>query len=304
MSANFASISVVIPTKDRRDHLARFLPTYFAEPEVGEVIVVIDGSTDGTREFLTGLASREPKLRIVDNGVNRGTPFTKNRGIEAARGDFIFIGEDDLEVTEGFFATLLAHKQSLGVDVICGRNVWRHEGEGADEALARTAGLPGPYVNRRTIEINTSLPLPHDDRQKMIAAPMLADAAVFRHVGFDVRYKVNFWREETDFQLSAQEAGYTLGSCPHAVCFNYIIPDDRGGSHAAVGFRRTAWVVINNWRFVRKHQAFIRTHFEIGNPYSYILRFAARRFAVETVLPRLIHTKRKLRDLRPVGAAR
>jgi GT2 family glycosyltransferase len=302
MPSDLASVSVVIPTKDRRELLARFLPTYLRQPEVAEVIVVVDGSTDGTQEFLARFGAEEPRVRVVDNGVNRGTPFTKNRGIEVARSQLIFIGEDDLEVTDGFFGTLIEHKNALDVDVICGRTVWRYDGECADEALDRTGRIKGPYVNHKTIEINMGMPLPRDDQQKLLAGPMLADADVFRRVGFDERYKVNFWREETDFQLSAQELGYKLGTCTHAICFNYMVPNDRGGSHAAAGWRRTRWVVINNWRFIRKHKAFIRTHFEIGNPYSYIARFAMQRFARELAVPMLVRAKRGLRFRRPASA--
>jgi GT2 family glycosyltransferase len=298
MPSDFASVSVVIPTKDRRELLARFLPTYLKQPEVAEVIVVVDGSVDGTLEFLAQLAAEEPRVRVIDNGVNRGTPFTKNRGIEAAKGELIFIGEDDLEVTDGFFGKLIEHKRALGVDVICGRNVWRYDGEAAGQALDRSARIKGSYVNHRTIEINTGMPLPQDSQQKLLAAPMLADAHVFRKVGFDERYKVNFWREETDFQVSAQELGYKLGTCTHAVCFNYMTPNDRSGSHAAAGWRRTRWVIINNWRFIRKHEAFISAHFDIGSPYSYITRFAVRRFVTELVVPMLVRTKRGLRARR------
>jgi glycosyltransferase involved in cell wall biosynthesis len=43
-------VSIIIPTKDRLPQLKKAIPLYLKEPEVGEVIIVIDGSTDGTRE--------------------------------------------------------------------------------------------------------------------------------------------------------------------------------------------------------------------------------------------------------------
>lgn len=46
------SITVIIPTKDRLSHLKSVLPTYFRQADVEEVIVIIDGSKDGTRQFL------------------------------------------------------------------------------------------------------------------------------------------------------------------------------------------------------------------------------------------------------------
>lgn len=274
-------VSVVIPTKDRLRYLEQVLPTFFSQPEVREVVVVVDGSTDGTQDFLHGLAEREPRLVVLDNGPNRGIPFTKNRGVQAATSEYTFIAEDDLELTPGFFGTLVPHLQASEADVMCGRNIFRYDHETADEAVTRVDKLTVPMVDRRLVEVETGVRLDDDTVLPIIAAPMLARTEVFQKVGFDEQYKVNFWREETDFQFSAQEAGYVLASCPHATCFNFIIEHDRGGVHATIGYTRTKWVVKNNWRFLNKHHAFIAQHFDVGNRHLYIVRFAISKFATQ-----------------------
>ncbi len=81
--AAHVSVSVVIPTKDRLSSLRRVLPTYLSQPEVEEIIVVVDGSTDGTMTYLRDLASANHKIRCIDNGVNRGIRYSKNAGISA-----------------------------------------------------------------------------------------------------------------------------------------------------------------------------------------------------------------------------
>lgn len=290
---------MIIPTKDRLLFLQRVLPSYLEQPEVLEVIVVVDGSSDGTREFLEAFRATSDRLRVLDNIVNRGLPFAKNRGISVACGRYIFTAEDDLELSPGFFATLVSHKLCLGVDVICGRNIWRFDGESAVDSEHRTGLSTGPYLDKRRMEVDTGYLLPEDQVHLMIAAPMLADARVFKEVGFDERYRVNFWREESDFQLAVQTAGYTLGSCPHAVCYNYVIADDRGGVHATAGLRRATWVIINNWNFIRKHRAFISQHFEVGNLAGYFLWFVVRRITVDAVLPAAVATKRRLFGVKP-----
>jgi glycosyltransferase involved in cell wall biosynthesis len=303
-------ISVVIPTKDRVKFLERVLPTYLMQSEVKEVVVVIDGSTDGTREFLDRYCKDHPSVRYLDNGRNRGTPYTKNRGVEAARCDYIFIGEDDLELTDGFFATLGPHLLGTDADLICGRNIFRHEQESGEEAIARTDKLVGPYVNLRRIETETSMDVGTDKEELILAAPVLGRAEVFREIKFDEMYEVNFWREETDFQLSAREKGYKLYCCPHAICFNFLIENDRGGAHATIGLRRLRWTIINNWRFLKKHDQFIGDHFNIGNKYLYITKFAIRWLYVGVIWPptfaRMSRVKRRTQDLlfRPAGQAR
>ena len=291
-------ITVVIPTKDRVDYLRRTLPAFLAQPEVREVIVIIDGSSDGTAEFLAEYCRTHPAVRVVDNGVNRGIPFSRNRGIDEATSEYIFMAEDDLELTEGFFATLSAHMAELGADVMCGRNIFRRDTETAEESIARTNALRGSYVNMRSIEIETSMNIGADQVEPIIASPMLARTALFREVRYDERFLVNFWREETDFQLSARERGYVLGCCPHAVCFNFDIANDRGGVHATHGWRRERWVVINNWRFITKHSDFIAQNFEMGNQRVHIVVFALGRVVKYLVVsPFIDHAAKWKRDV-------
>jgi GT2 family glycosyltransferase len=283
-------VSVVIPTKDRLDSLQRVLPSYLMQEEVKEVIFINDGSSDGTLEYLESYCRESDVVRFLDNGENRGIPYSKNRGIDAAKFEYIFIGEDDLELTENFFQTLSNHMESVGADVICGRNIFRDTREEAAESIARTDKFEGPYVNMRTIEVETGMNLVFDQEVPILASPMLAKAAVFREVRFDEIYRVNFWREETDFQLSAREHGYKLAACPHAICFDFYIANDRGGVYSEIGVRREIWVVINNWRFVKKHEKFIKENFYIGNKNLYILKFAASRILKYIVWPPILIT--------------
>lgn len=269
-------ISVVMPSKDRRDYLEKTLPTYLAQKEVGEIIVIIDGSTDGTLEYLNNIKKEEKRLRYIDNAINKGIPYSKNIGIANAKYDHIFIAEDDVELTENFFSTLLQHMKVIGADIICGRNIFRYDYESADEAINRTNLENGDYINKRMIEISTSMNIGNDVLTTMSAAPVLGKTEIFQQIQFDERYKVNFWREETDFQFSIQEHGYKLGACSHAVCYNYVIKDDKGGVHSSSGLTRAKWILINNWVFINKHETFIKENFLVKSKYMYILKFTIR----------------------------
>ncbi len=281
-------VSIVIPTKDRLPYLQRVLPSYLMQKEVREIVVVVDGSTDGTLEYLEEYCQSNDVVRYLDNGVNRGLPFSRNKGIDAARFEYIFFGEDDLELTENFLEILSEHMEKVGADVICGRNIFRLDTETADESILRTDALRGPYVNMKTIEIETGMNVQYDQEEPIIASPMLAKTALFREVRYDERYRVNFWREETDFQLSARERGYKLACCPHAICFNFVIANDRGGVHSASRLRREKWVILNNWLFVKKHEDFIKENFNIGNKRVYIARFAVDRVVKYVIFPFVI----------------
>lgn len=281
-------VSAIIPTKDRLASLRRILPSFLMQDEIKEIIVIVDGSTDGTVEYLRDLSQSNDRVRYVDNGVNLGIPVSRNKGIDSAQYEYIFMAEDDLELSEHFIRTLFDHMESVGADVICGRNIFRLETESAVEAIERTEKLQGPYVNMKTIEIETGMNIRFDQEAPILAAPMLAKTEVFRAVRYNEIYEENYWREETDFQLSAREHGYRLASCPHAICFNFVFANDRGGVHASEGLRREKWVIVNNWRFVKKHESFIRANFDIGDARVYIVKFSVGRIVKHVLAPPVI----------------
>jgi glycosyltransferase involved in cell wall biosynthesis len=289
-----SEISVVIPTKDRLYYLQRAVPMFLKHDEVKEVIIVIDGCKDGTLDYAKAAAAADERIKYTDNITNRGLPYSRNRGIELAEYDYVFTGEDDLELSSAFFATLLSHMAETGADIISGRNIFRAEHESAAEAVRRTDGICGPAVNKQAISVQTGIRTDKDQDQTLLPAPMLGDTEIFRKLGFDESYLVNGWREESDFQLRARGSGYKLVFCPHAISFNVIIRDDRGGVHYSGKAKRVIWVIRNNWRFVRKHQELIAREFDIGNRYAYIIKLAVRRTVQEIIMPALIETKQKM----------
>jgi len=291
-----AAISVVIPTKDRVQWLRRTVEMFLGCAEVGEVIIVVDGCQDGTLEYVQAASAANSRIRYLDNVRNRGTTYSRNRGVELAEYEYVFTAEDDLELTDNFFAVLLAHMQDTAADIIAGRNIFKFEHETAEESIARTNRLAGATIDRRTIEIQTGIPTPDDQEQSLLPAPMLGKTEIFRKVGWDESVRGHGWREESDFQLSAREHGYKLVCCPHAISYNLVIENDTGGSHYLSDTKRLKWMVRNNWRFVRKHRELISREFDAGNLYLFIAKFAVRRTSTDVILPALVTAKRRTQD--------
>lgn len=86
------SVSVIIPTFDRARVLPRALDSVLAQTRpADEVIVVDDGSTDGTAELIR---ARYPQVRLIEQS-NSGVSAARNRGIEQATGDWIALLDSD-----------------------------------------------------------------------------------------------------------------------------------------------------------------------------------------------------------------
>ena len=74
-----------------------------------EVILIDDGSTDGTREWLNSLApSAVAPIRVLLNEHNLGYAASNNRAAREARGDILFLLNSDLELRPGWFEPMLA----------------------------------------------------------------------------------------------------------------------------------------------------------------------------------------------------
>lgn len=93
-------VSVIIPAFNAEDFLAEAVASVVGQPHRPlEVIIVDDGSTDGTLPLARSLAEAHGEVKVVSHpgGENRGLPATRNLGIQHASGDLIgFLDADDV----------------------------------------------------------------------------------------------------------------------------------------------------------------------------------------------------------------
>jgi glycosyltransferase involved in cell wall biosynthesis len=94
------SLSVVVPTYQRRGSLPRFLDPLLADPAVSELVLAVDGSTDGTLEWLRERARADPRIVVLDL-PNRGAAAARQAGIEAASGEIVLLLDDDVIAAPG-----------------------------------------------------------------------------------------------------------------------------------------------------------------------------------------------------------
>jgi glycosyltransferase involved in cell wall biosynthesis len=106
-AATEPTISIVVPTRDRPDSLARSLEALVRQDDVDgcEIIVVDDGSRQP--ESITALVNAVPGARLV-RGPGRGPATARNLGARAARGKWICFTDDDCEPERAWAAALAA----------------------------------------------------------------------------------------------------------------------------------------------------------------------------------------------------
>jgi len=254
-------ISVIIPTFNRCGMLAKVLPSYLDSPEIGEVLVVNDGSSDGTAEVARRIAESDPRVTLFQHERNQGMTFARNTGIGHAQGNLILFSEDDLALAPGSLTTLMVHMHESEADIIAGRRIWMRVGEAEHEALGRANSRPWPVVNTRLMEHYSHAQVPDDVEVPLVNATMLVRREVLTRVRFAGCYPGNAWREESDFQLTAQEQGFKVVFCPHAVFYHHDRRmAGRGRNRLKADLVYLHWIFRNNVTFLRRHRPYLRQH--------------------------------------------
>lgn len=116
-------LSVVIPVYNGRatiETIETLLKRVHAVGVDKEIIVVDDGSTDGTRELLAGLQTPDGALRVILQEHNRGKGAALRRGFRAARGEVIIVQDADLEYDPADYPMLLGPIERGVADVVFG----------------------------------------------------------------------------------------------------------------------------------------------------------------------------------------
>ncbi|HIH16486.1 MAG TPA: glycosyltransferase family 2 protein [Candidatus Diapherotrites archaeon] len=151
-----------------------------------EVIVVDNGSRDGSVEWLRG-QEQAGKIRLIANPENKGFSHANNQGFLAAKGDYVYLLNNDTRVTKG----------------------WLSEAVKAAEAGKRI-GIVGSRLYHPTEKIDES-DFRVVEKQAVCGAGMLVQRGVIERIGYlDSDHFSPIYGEEIDFCYRARNAGYRV----------------------------------------------------------------------------------------------
>jgi glycosyltransferase involved in cell wall biosynthesis len=111
-------LSVVVPCFDEATTVRELLRRVLASPWVAEVIIVDDGSTDGTREILAGID--DPMVRVIFHDRNQGKGAALRTGFAEATADYVIVQDADLEYDPAEYGELLGPLEDDRADVVYG----------------------------------------------------------------------------------------------------------------------------------------------------------------------------------------
>ncbi len=221
-SDNLPFLSVVVPVYNVSKYLEECLDSVLQQSfKDFEVLLVNDGSTDGSLDLLEAAASRDSRVRVLSQ-FNCGAGSARNRAIELARGKrLIFIDPDDKFATDHVFSDLIDAMDRSGV-LICGGSLF----------LLKPSG-------KIKSEFSFDESFYHVSREREVPLEQIwtdygwirfmYDSCLF--VDGTVRFPQLNWYEDPVFFLRAVEK---------AGCYK-VVPVDV--YHYRVGYKETEWTV-------------------------------------------------------------
>ncbi len=118
VDATPACLSVVMPCFNERDTIDEIVERVLASPYTAELIIVDDGSTDGTRERLAELD--DPRVRVLLQPHNQGKGAALRRGFSEATAAFVIVQDADLEYDPQDYRELVGPLLDDKADVVYG----------------------------------------------------------------------------------------------------------------------------------------------------------------------------------------
>lgn len=214
-SAKHYVCSIVMPVWNRVE-LTKDCLTALAglkdQPEY-ELIVVDNGSTDGTTDFLRQLSG---DVRVILNEENLGFAKACNQGAAAARGKYLVFLNNDTIPQPGWLTALVAEVDNHAEVGVVGSKLLYPDGTVQHAGVVRDCSRRLPYHIYKSFAASHPAVNQRREFQIVTAACLLIRRALFDEVGgFDEGYMNGF--EDADLCLKVRERGYVIVYQPRSV---------------------------------------------------------------------------------------
>lgn len=220
-------LSVIVPTRSRLLSLQNLLESFerVTAPKDWdvEILIVDNGSTDGTAAFLPRETSKPGKFALeILHEKTPGKANALNTGLSRSRGDIVLIIDDDVTADPALFSSHCEEHQNRGFDAIQGRILpgTGPQRESADPAKLREYNIPYIDYGDQAREI-----------RGLTGTNMSIKRQVFEKVGFfDTRLGPGAagFSEDSEYSIRIRKAGFKIGYTPHAIVYHELNPNRYG----------------------------------------------------------------------------
>ncbi len=217
-------VSIIIPVFNKMEYTKNCISTLYqvTPSNLFELIIVNNGSTDGTKEFLEDFVKDHPNLKIINNKENFGFAKACNQGAQLAKGEYLlFLNNDIIPLANWLEEMLNIIKNDKKVGIV-GSKLLFPDGT-IQHAGVVICDFPEPisphhiYYKKSAniLEVNQV-----KEYKAVTGACMLIPKRVFDQVGrFDEKF-INGY-EDVDLCFKVRELGYKVIYCPNSVLYHF-----------------------------------------------------------------------------------
>ncbi len=219
-ASHTVSVSIIIPVFNNLSYTRACLESIFVNTSThgNEIIIVNNGSTDGTAEYLADLENRSI-IKCINNQENLGFARACNQGARAARGDYLLFLNNDTKVTRGWLDELLQcvdkdlQRAAVGAKLLYPDNSVQHAGVVFTDEKNVCHLYKGFHKDHPAVNKPRAF-------QAVSAACMLVRKEPFFRAGmFDEQFRNGF--EDIDLCLKLNKSGFTCYYCPQSQVYHY-----------------------------------------------------------------------------------
>jgi len=220
-------LSIIVPTFNRVRSLERLLHSLeqleHLDSIAFEVLIVDNGSTDGTRNLLVEHKRKPLRYRLQTLYESQpGQSAAINCGLRTCGGEIICLLDDDVVLDSRWLKGIVNSYNQTNFDAIQGRVL-----AGTDPSGSSADPKKLYYYNIPIVDEGEEI----KPRRGLTGANMTFKRAVFEKIGFfDVRLGpgASGFSGDTDFSLRTRAAGFTIGYSPYPVVYHQLDPNRYG----------------------------------------------------------------------------
>lgn len=264
-------VSVIIPNYNGLKYLKNCLNSLKNENKLFlEIIIVENGSNDGSAEYLNKL--KDQSIKVIYNKKNLGFAKAVNQGINESNSEYVCLLNNDVEIANNFFSNLLNCIENDSKIFSVSSKMLQHDNRNLIDDAGDEYNL---FAWSKKIA-NGKPSNTHNDSKEVFsscAGAAMYRKAIFKEIGY---FDENFFAylEDIDISYRALINGYKNMYCPEAICY-HVGSASSGSKHnefkTSLSPRNNIWVVYKNmpWPQILINIGFLFFGFLIKQLYFY-----------------------------------